>query len=137
MTNRNYFDQRTYAIALAQSQDVDMSLILLQNSIRVTSLTKPAVLPPLTQLFTNQAVTACGLGIENQQLNLVSSYLQFTKLKVLPNVDAAKYYGDIAVDENVMCTIGNSETGNEFASTCSGENELSMNFKDQYVCYRR
>jgi Trypsin len=121
VTNRNYFDQRTYAIALAQSQDVDMSLILLQNAIRVTSLTKPAILPPSAQLFTNQAVTACGLGIENQQLNLVSSYLQFTKLKVLANVDAAKYYGDKSVDENVMCTAGNSETGNELASTCSGE----------------
>jgi hypothetical protein len=121
VTNRNYYDQRTYAIALAQSQDVDMSLILLQNAIRVTSLTKPALLPPSAQLFTNQAVTACGLGIENQQLNLISSYLQFTKLKVLANADAAKYYGDSAVNGNVMCTVGNSETGNELSSTCSGE----------------
>lgn len=121
MTNRNYYDQKTYAIALAQSSDVDMSLILLQNAIRVTSLTKPALLPPSAfELFTNQAVTACGLGLENQQTNTVSSYLQFTNLKVLPNVEAERIFGSGAVNENVMCTIGSSDVGSAQASTCSG-----------------
>lgn len=31
MTNCNYYDRKSYAIALAQASDVDMSLILLQN----------------------------------------------------------------------------------------------------------
>lgn len=123
MTNRNYYDQKTYAIALAQATDVDMSLILLQNAIRVTSLTKPAQLPlsANNDLFTNQIVTACGLGLENQQYNLVSSTLQYVRLRVLPNADGAKVYGASVVNGNVMCTVGSTDIGNALASTCSGD----------------
>lgn len=130
MTNRNYYDQKSYAIALAQSSEVDMSLILLQNAIRETSLTKPAQLPPSAfEPFTNQAVTACGLGIQNQQTNLLSTYLQYTNLKVLSNVEAAMYYGSDVVSENVMCTVGSSDTGNSLASTCSGKIKIILNLK--------
>lgn len=122
MTNRNYYDQKTYAIALAQAGDVDMSLILLQNAIRVTSLTKPAQLPlSNNDLFTNQIVTACGLGLENQQYSVVSSYLQYVRLTVLPNADGAKVYGASVVNGNVMCTVGSTDVGNALASTCSGD----------------
>jgi secreted trypsin-like serine protease len=122
VTNRNYYDQKTYAIALAQATDVDMSLILLQNAVRVTSLTKPAQLPiSSSDLFTDQIVTACGLGLENQQYNLVSSYLQYTRLKVLPNYESATIYGSSVVNGNVMCTVGSTDIGNALSSTCSGD----------------
>lgn len=122
VTNRNYYDQKSYAIALAQATEVDMSLILLQNAIRVTSLTKPAQLPlSNNDLYTNQIITACGLGLENQQTNFVSSYLQYVKLKVLPNSDSAMVYGTSVVNGNVMCTVGSNTIGNALASTCSGD----------------
>ena len=125
VTNRNYFDQRTYATGLVLSNVADMSLILLQDQIKTTSLTKPAQLPSTANnVLASDIVTACGLGLQNQITNFVSVYLQWTKLKVMSNVEAEKMYGSDVVNQNIMCTIGSSDVGNHLASTCSGEFEF-------------
>lgn len=94
---------------------------MLQNEVRTTSLTKPARLPPIGELYTNQAVTACGMGIQNQQTNFVSVYLQYAKLRVLSNSEAERIYGSSAVTREIMCTVGSSNLGNALASTCPGD----------------
>lgn len=122
VTNRNYYDQRTYAAGLVHSNVADMSLILLQSQIRITSLTKPASIPiNSNNVLTSEVVTACGLGLENEKTNYVSVYLQYTKLKVMSNIDAERMYGKDVINQNIMCTIGSAEVGNPLASTCSGK----------------
>ena len=122
VTNRNYYDQRTYATGLVFSNIADMSLILLQDQIKTTFLTKPAQLPSNgNSVLASEIVTACGLGLENQVANYVSVYLQWTKLKVMSNSEAERLYGSDAINQNIMCTVGSSDVGNPLASTCSGK----------------
>lgn len=102
-----------------------MSLILLQDQIKTTYLTKPAQLPSNTNnILDSEVVTACGLGLENQITNYVSVYLQWTRLKVMANSDAQRLYGSDVVNQNIMCTVGSADVGNSLASTCSGELEF-------------
>lgn len=99
-----------------------MSLILLQNQVKITSLTKPANIPATSNnILTGEVVTACGLGLQNQQTNYVSVYLQYTKLKVMSNIDAERMYGKDVINQNIMCTVGSADVGYALASTCSGD----------------
>ncbi|XP_070499794.1 brachyurin-like [Chironomus tepperi] len=122
VTNRYYYDQRTYATGLVVSNIADMSLILLQDQIKSTYLTKQAILPTNAyNVLASDVVTACGLGLENQITNYVSVYLQWTRLKVMSNSDAERLYGSIVVNQNIMCTVGSADVGNSYASTCTGD----------------
>lgn len=135
VTNRNYYDQRTYATGLVFSNIADMSLILMQDQIKTTYLTKPAQLPSnANNVLASEIVTACGLGLENQITSYVSVYLQWTRLKVMSNAEAEGMYGSDAVNQNIMCTVGSSDVGNPLASTCVGKLKF-IKIKRTFIFY--
>lgn len=85
--------------------------------MQITSLVSFALLPRLSQaneLFVNQMATVCGMGLELEQTWAVSTYLQFTDLKIISQQDCAKYFG--AVDPKILC----AKSPTTLASSCAG-----------------
>lgn len=85
--------------------------------MRITSLVSFALLPRLSQaneLFVNQTATVCGMGLELEQTWAVSTYLQYTDLKIISQQDCAKYFG--VVDPKILC----AKSPTTLASACSG-----------------
>lgn len=117
LTHRDYYEQRIYASALARSTQTDIALIKMASNIRETSYVKPALLPRNSErslLYAKKIATICGLGIENQKTNAVSSYLKFAELEVMSQSDCTPYYG--VVDSKMLC----AKSPVSYASSCAG-----------------
>lgn len=118
VTYRDYYEQRITAAALARHGTLDIALIKMKSSVRITSYVKPAFLPRashLNEMYADKISTVCGMGIENQQTNAVSYYLKYADLKVMSQESCRPFYGNI--DKGILCA--KSATSN--ASTCPGK----------------
>ena len=117
LTHRDSFEQRIYGIALARNPETDMALVQMASSARQTGYVKPALLPRKSErndLYVKKAAIICGMGIENQQTNKVSTYLKFAELEVMLQADCNKYYGDVNI--NMLCALSTVS----YASSCPG-----------------
>lgn len=117
MSNRDSYEQKVYAAALARQTDVDMALIKLTSNVRLTNAVKPALLPSLAQLddaFVGKAATVSGMGVENQQTNAISNVLKYTTLRIMSQAECTKYFGLLQL--TVMCAKHESS----LSSTCPG-----------------
>jgi len=125
--NRNSYRQKVFASALARSTQTDISLIKLATKAKVTSYVKPALLPrnvDKNNLFAKQMATICGMGIENQKTNAVSTNLQYAELEVMVQKDCNAYYGN--VDIRMLC----AKSKVSYASTCPGDSGSPLIIKE-------
>jgi len=116
--NRYTYEQIVYAAAYARLTEGDIALVQLKTSVNVTALVRPALLPRLADrnnMYADRIATVCGMGIENQQTNAVSTYLMYTNLKIMSQLECRPYYGDVAI--SMMC----AKATDSLASTCPGD----------------
>ena len=120
ITHRDRAEQVIRANALARINDDDFTIVHLASSARITSLTKVALLPRISQKdasFENVNCVSCGMGIENTQTNAVSYYLKYANVVTTNDVDCKKAFGS-GIAKSVLCAKAQN---NGFSSACPGE----------------
>lgn len=118
LTHRDYPEQKSVGKALAVHTTVDVGLILLKDTLKITSLVKPALLPRISQvsdMFVDKTATLAGLGVENQKTYAVSTYVKYASFRIMSNDECGKVFGPQPV--TIIC----AKSDTSLASSCPGK----------------